>query len=43
MSSRNRLNGSLPKPASNSSADQVDVPQDRQFVGFDAYKKPWTA
>ena len=23
--------------------DQVDVPQDRKFIGFDAYRRRWTA
>ena len=27
------------QPEAGSSADQVDVPQDRKFIGFDAYKK----
>ncbi len=25
------------------SADQMDVPTERKFIGFDAYKKRWTA
>ena len=34
----NRLQGSL-KQLTTSFADKVDVPGDRQFIGFDAYKK----
>jgi hypothetical protein len=24
-------------------ASQMDVPQERQFIGFDGYRRPWTA
>ena len=34
-----RADGQLRRPAKAAAARQVDVPEDRKFIGFDAYKK----